>query len=125
MSPAIVVYDTVLSPVYQVPVLYFGIQDPLHRYPPTMTTLYDHLVVPHFRPQTQDTSTGVIGGISMTVWLNINNEERKPELTFARNIQLLTRLYSSSIHAKLPRSCKLACTRTRRQKHISWPGLAH
>lgn len=65
VPPTIVVYDAVLSPVYQVPVLYFGIQDSLHRYPPTMATLYDHLVMPHFRPQTQDTNTGVIGGISM------------------------------------------------------------
>ena len=65
MAQATVVYDIILSPVGQVPVLYFSIHDSLHRYPPTMTTLYEHLVAPHFRPQTQN--TGVIGGISMAV----------------------------------------------------------
>ncbi|EOA80715.1 uncharacterized protein SETTUDRAFT_60514, partial [Exserohilum turcica Et28A] len=60
---AIIQYDVIRSPIYQVPVLYFGIHDPEHRYPPTMTTLYEHLVSPHFRPQAQN--AGVIGGITI------------------------------------------------------------
>ena len=62
---AIIQYDVIRSPIYQVPVLYFGIHDPEHRYPPTMTTLYEHLVSPHFRPQAQN--AGVIGGITIAV----------------------------------------------------------
>ena len=58
-------YDMLLSPTYRVPVLYISFQDPLHRYPPTLDTLYGHLVPTHFRPQTE--SVGVIGGITITV----------------------------------------------------------
>lgn len=61
----IIHYDMLLSPTYRVPVLYISIHDPLHRYPPTLDTLYDHLVPAHFRPQTE--SVGVIGGITITV----------------------------------------------------------
>lgn len=56
-------YDILLSPVYRVPVLYFHIQDSQHRYPPTMKVLYEHLIAPQFKAQTQ--SGGVIGGISI------------------------------------------------------------
>ncbi|KAH7402000.1 hypothetical protein DE146DRAFT_450848 [Phaeosphaeria sp. MPI-PUGE-AT-0046c] len=58
-------YDVILSPVYRMPVLYIRISDPLHRYPPTMTTLYEHLIPPHFRAQTD--SVGILGGISVNV----------------------------------------------------------
>jgi len=61
--PSLIHYDILLSPTYRVPVLYFHIQDSLHRYPPTMKTLYEHLIPPHFTPQTE--SGGVIGGLSI------------------------------------------------------------
>ncbi|KAG9196411.1 hypothetical protein G6011_01532 [Alternaria panax] len=61
---AVVDYDVVLSPVYRVPVLYISIRDPQHRYPTTMTTLYDYLVPLEFRAQTDN--VGVIGGITIT-----------------------------------------------------------
>ncbi|KAF1945413.1 hypothetical protein EJ02DRAFT_313312, partial [Clathrospora elynae] len=57
-------YDMILSPVYRVPVLYISISDPLHRYPPTMSTLYEHLVPPEFKAQTEN--VGIIGGITIT-----------------------------------------------------------
>ncbi|KAF2832195.1 hypothetical protein CC86DRAFT_87276 [Ophiobolus disseminans] len=59
----LVVYDILLSPVYRVPVLYISIADPQHRYPPTMQTLYEHLIPSNFEAQAQ--SGGVIGGISI------------------------------------------------------------
>jgi ubiquitin-like-conjugating enzyme ATG10 len=58
-------YDVVLSPSYQVPVLYFNIKDLSHRSPPTMDTLYRHLIPPHFKAQTEN--VGVIGGITIAV----------------------------------------------------------
>jgi ubiquitin-like-conjugating enzyme ATG10 len=61
--PALIHYDIILSPVYQAPVLYFGISDPLHRYPPTMTTLYEHLIPSHFKAQAEN--AGVIGGVTI------------------------------------------------------------
>lgn len=64
-SRAIVHYDVILSPVYRVPVLYIHISDPLHRYPPTMTTLHEYLIPPQFRVQTD--SGGVLGGVSVNV----------------------------------------------------------
>ncbi|OWY48047.1 hypothetical protein AALT_g7701 [Alternaria alternata] len=60
----VVDYDVVLSQVYRVPVLYISIRDPQHRYPPTMTTLYEHLVPLQFKAQTEN--VGVIGGITIT-----------------------------------------------------------
>ncbi|KAF2792724.1 hypothetical protein K505DRAFT_408489 [Melanomma pulvis-pyrius CBS 109.77] len=57
-------YDIVLSPSYQVPVLYFNIKDPTFRFPPTMDTLYQHIIPPHFKSQVD--SIGVIGGITVT-----------------------------------------------------------
>jgi ubiquitin-like-conjugating enzyme ATG10 len=62
---AVIHYDILLSPVYRVPVLYFSISDPHHRYPPTMATLYEHLIPTQFKAQTE--SGGVIGGISVQV----------------------------------------------------------
>lgn len=58
-------YDIFLSPTYQVPVLYASISDALHRFPPTMSTLYEYLIPPQFKAQTD--SVGVIGGITVTV----------------------------------------------------------
>jgi ubiquitin-like-conjugating enzyme ATG10 len=60
-------YQIVLSPSYQVPVLYFNIKDPSYRSPPTMDTLYRHLIPPHFKAQAEN--VGVIGGITITVRL--------------------------------------------------------
>ena len=62
---AFINYDIVLSPTYQVPVLYISIADPQHRFPPTMTTLYQHLIPPHFKSQTEP--VGIMGGITITV----------------------------------------------------------
>jgi ubiquitin-like-conjugating enzyme ATG10 len=58
-------YDIVLSPSYQVPVLYSNIKDPSYRSPPTMDTLYRHLIPPHFKAQVEN--IGVIGGVTITV----------------------------------------------------------
>lgn len=63
-SSVIICYDIILSPTYRVPVLYISILDPQHRYPPTMTTLYDHLILPQYRGQAE--AVGVIGGITIT-----------------------------------------------------------
>jgi ubiquitin-like-conjugating enzyme ATG10 len=62
---AVVHYDVVLSPIYRVPVLYFSISDPRHRYPPTMHTLYEHLIPSQFKAQTE--AGGVIGGVTINV----------------------------------------------------------
>ncbi|KAF1953941.1 hypothetical protein CC80DRAFT_527021 [Byssothecium circinans] len=56
-------YDIVLSPTYRVPVLYISIKDTFHRYPPTMSTLYDAIVPSEYAAQTND--FGVIGGITI------------------------------------------------------------
>ncbi len=60
----IINYDIILSPSYRVPVLYISISDPQHRFPPTMSTLYEHLVPRDFKAQTE--AVGVIGGITTT-----------------------------------------------------------
>jgi ubiquitin-like-conjugating enzyme ATG10 len=65
----VVHYDVLLSPVYRVPVLYFSISDPQHRFPPTMSTLYEHLIAPSFKVQTE--SGGVIGGVTINVSISI------------------------------------------------------
>ncbi|KAJ4344520.1 uncharacterized protein N0V89_012263 [Didymosphaeria variabile] len=57
-------YDILLSPTYSVPVLYFHISDTLHRYPPTMDTLYKHIITQEYIDQTKD--VGVLGGITIT-----------------------------------------------------------
>jgi ubiquitin-like-conjugating enzyme ATG10 len=59
-----ITYDIILSPTYRVPVLYINIQDIQHRYPPTMKTLYEHLVPTQFKPQTEN--VGVMGGVTVT-----------------------------------------------------------
>ncbi|KAJ4988345.1 autophagy-related protein 10 [Stagonosporopsis vannaccii] len=57
-------YDILLSPSYRVPVLYFSISDNRHRYPPTMNTLYTHIIYPEYKAQAEN--VGVIGGITIT-----------------------------------------------------------
>lgn len=64
-SPIIMQYDTVLSPVYQVPVLYIDVVDPMHRFPPTMDTLYKYIIPEHYKSQAEH--VGVIGGITIQV----------------------------------------------------------
>lgn len=64
-AQAVVQYDILLSPTYRVPALYVSIKDTLHRYPPTMDTLYRHIIPPVFQSQTKD--VGVLGGITITV----------------------------------------------------------
>jgi ubiquitin-like-conjugating enzyme ATG10 len=66
-SRAVIHYDVVLSPSYRVPVLYFSISDTLHRYPPTMETLYSVVIPPAFKTQAEH--VGVIGGVTITVGL--------------------------------------------------------
>jgi ubiquitin-like-conjugating enzyme ATG10 len=63
-AQAVVEYDIILSPSYQVPVLYINIQDPLHRYPPTMPILYKHIIPPQYKDQAE--KAGIIGGITVT-----------------------------------------------------------
>lgn len=58
-------YDIILSPSYSVPVLYFGIKDAALRYPPTMETLYGHIIPEQYKSQAE--TPGVIGGITVTV----------------------------------------------------------
>jgi ubiquitin-like-conjugating enzyme ATG10 len=58
-------YDILLSPTYSVPTLYISIKDPLHRYPPTMSTLYETVIPPEYSSQTKD--FGVLGGITIAV----------------------------------------------------------
>lgn len=62
--PTLVNYDIILSPSYRVPVLYITISEPLHRYPPTLNVLYDHLVPAQFKAQAQH--VGMIGGVTIT-----------------------------------------------------------
>lgn len=64
----VIYYDVMLSPSYRVPVLYFAVSDIQHRYPPTMDTLYSHVIPPAFRAQIEN--VGVIGGITVTVRLH-------------------------------------------------------
>lgn len=58
-------YDVLLSPSYSVPVLYFYVSDTVHRYPPTMDTLYSHIIAPQHVNQAKD--VGILGGITITV----------------------------------------------------------
>ncbi|KAF2876490.1 hypothetical protein BDV95DRAFT_560838 [Massariosphaeria phaeospora] len=61
---ATIEFDIMLSPIYQVPVLYFSIRDPRCRHPPTMATLYHNIIHPQLKAQAEN--VGVIGGISIT-----------------------------------------------------------
>lgn len=65
LTRALIHYDIILSPVYRMPILYIHVSDSLHRYPPTMTTLQEHLIPPQFRAQTD--GGGVLGGVSVNV----------------------------------------------------------
>ncbi|KAL5121955.1 hypothetical protein ACEQ8H_000171 [Pleosporales sp. CAS-2024a] len=56
-------YHVLLSPVYRVPVLYVSITDAHHRYPPTMATLYEHLMPEHFKAQAEN--AGLLGGVTI------------------------------------------------------------
>jgi ubiquitin-like-conjugating enzyme ATG10 len=62
-TPAVLYYDVILSPVYSVPVLYFSISDPQHRYPPTMDVLYKYLIPPEFKAQAE--KAGLLGGVTI------------------------------------------------------------
>ncbi|KAF2645810.1 hypothetical protein P280DRAFT_417931 [Massarina eburnea CBS 473.64] len=61
---ALICYDIILSPTYSVPALYISVKDPLHRYPPTLSTLYNTIIPPEYAAQTKD--FGVIGGVTIT-----------------------------------------------------------
>lgn len=66
-APQVVIeYDIILSPSYQVPVLYFSIRDPGFKFPPTMENLYQHIIPPTYKDEAR--SAGIIGGITITVW---------------------------------------------------------
>jgi len=58
-------YDIVLSPTYQVPVLYFRIRDAGCALPLSIDTLYRYVIPEQFKSQVE--SLGIIGGITMTV----------------------------------------------------------
>ncbi|KAL5379076.1 hypothetical protein DPSP01_008710 [Paraphaeosphaeria sporulosa] len=64
-STPLIHYDVLFSPSYSVPVLYFYVSDTLHRYPPTMDTLYLDIIAREYVDQTKD--AGVLGGITVTV----------------------------------------------------------
>lgn len=57
-------YDIVLSPTYQVPVLYFRIRDAGCALPLSIDTLYRYVIPEQFKSQVE--SFGIIGGITMT-----------------------------------------------------------
>lgn len=57
-------YDIVLSPTYQVPVLYFRIRDAGCAFPPSIDTLYQYVIPEQFKSQVE--GFGIIGGITMT-----------------------------------------------------------
>ncbi|KAF2015891.1 hypothetical protein BU24DRAFT_462113 [Aaosphaeria arxii CBS 175.79] len=63
-SSVVITYDVLLSPSYQVPMLYISFIDAQHRYPPTMETLYRYLIPRQFTEQIN--SVGIIGGITIT-----------------------------------------------------------
>jgi ubiquitin-like-conjugating enzyme ATG10 len=62
-TSAVLHYDVILSPVYSVPVLYFGISDSQHRYPPTLDVLYKYLIPPEFKAQAEN--AGLVGGVTI------------------------------------------------------------
>jgi ubiquitin-like-conjugating enzyme ATG10 len=82
-----VIYDIFLSPTYRVPVLYFNISDPQHRYPSTMTTLYEQLIPAQYKAQAE--SVGVIGGITITVSVS------------KRRASMIINLSEFNVHSKL------------------------
>ncbi|OCL11578.1 hypothetical protein AOQ84DRAFT_373869 [Glonium stellatum] len=57
-------YNIVLSPTYQVPVLYFRFRDAGCALPLAIDTLYQYVIPEQFKSQVE--SFGVIGGITMT-----------------------------------------------------------
>ncbi|RAL08684.1 ATG3/ATG10 family protein [Aspergillus homomorphus CBS 101889] len=58
-----VVYDVVLSPTYQTPVLYFGLRRYGHPEPLGIDAIYQYLVPSQYRKELR--SVGVMGGISL------------------------------------------------------------
>ncbi|PYI25331.1 autophagy-related protein Atg10 [Aspergillus indologenus CBS 114.80] len=58
-----VVYDVLLSPTYQVPVLYFNLRPTDHPGPLGIDAVYRYLVPSQYRKELQ--SVGVMGGISL------------------------------------------------------------
>jgi hypothetical protein len=55
----------VLDPTYRVPTLYIHVVDAMKRYPPTMATLYSHIISPQYATETKD--VGVLGGVTVIV----------------------------------------------------------
>jgi ubiquitin-like-conjugating enzyme ATG10 len=115
-------YDVVLSPIYRTPILYISIVDSLHRFPPTMTTLYEHLVPRQFKAQTEN--VGIIGGITIAVCTT--NKPIKLVLISNRIIPSPTDPSSSSTPVRQPRSCKRVLdTETSQPKSICLRGWEH
>lgn len=77
----VICYDVMFSPSYRVPVVYFAVSDIQHRYPPTVETLYSHIIPPTFRAQTGH--VGVIGGITVTV--RLHRYQDRTELTLRQD----------------------------------------
>lgn len=69
-------YDIVLSPTYQVPVLYFGLRSHSHG-PLGLDDVYQYVVPEQYRQELK--SVGVMGGISMGV--GASSDPRDKELT--------------------------------------------
>lgn len=58
-------YEIVLSPTYQVPVLYLALQWHNHRAPVDLDLVYQYIVPEQYRKQLR--SVGIMGGISFGV----------------------------------------------------------
>lgn len=65
-------YHILISPSYQVPVLYFFLRQSSLQHQPTLDTVYEYLVPSHLKAGLQ--STGPIGGISMSVSSPLDNQ---------------------------------------------------
>ncbi|KAF2499616.1 hypothetical protein BU16DRAFT_524083 [Lophium mytilinum] len=56
-------YEVFLSPIYQVPVLYINLEDRNGVVPPTIESLYEHVIPEQFKSHVRH--FGVLGGITM------------------------------------------------------------
>ena len=119
-------YDIVLSPTYQVPVLYFRIRDAGCTFPPSIDTLYQYVIPEQFKSQVE--GFGIIGGITMTVCyfdlqlgeadIEVGASSNQPASFLRPSMQhgcctrgeLSSRGdYSRAVHAALDRHSRMAC----------------
>lgn len=72
-------YDIVLSPTYQVPVLYFGLRSHSHG-PLGLDEVYQYVVPEQYRQELK--SVGVMGGISMGVGACSDPRDKRAHVLF-------------------------------------------